>query len=735
MALKIKYNKLIVILFCCIFTLLCITNFPFSVSGIPEEDNLTVIDENGISAALDANGLYTLSSGSYTVSGTTGNHGISITGEVTVTLHNATIDLSSLNIKNAVPGIDISQGKVSLILEGDNTVKGGSGFAGIYVAEGSSLTLSGQGSLTAQGGNGKGNGSYSNKWHNILTSARCYFGGAAGIGGNGLWLYTNDTWVPNSSPSFGEIVIESGNITAQGGKANTTNAGAGAGIGAGGSSSQLDINYSYIGKISIKNGTVNATGGMGQDFSLTLGGAGIGAGGAGGSFLVSYHNDIKVSISGGTVTAAGTADGAGIGGGANVDGGIIEISGGTVNATGGYEIEDGHQSEHWGGAGIGGGDNGGVTSVLITGNARVTAKAVGAAAGIGAGCDSFVGTVDYDTRQMLYGSIAIDDKAEVVAAGGADPGKNVGGAGIGAGCSYNFDNGFGRISITGQAKVRAYAGARAQAIGVGSDYAGDDPNIFSVGTKSIDVWMFNQDTSQAAFWGQNESGNGLTEDFVSDGAEAVWFTLAKDTDYPQADTETAAFTVSEKALSWQYTSSGIIQLTEDTKNVAQENYLLDGFSSLGNWATFYSSAEIGNLKVSLSSEDSAVTAEKSFSFTVTLNDPSVNGVYGDLSFTNGIATFSLKNGESKTAQGLSAGISYQAEAAAEEGYTITAQAASGIISDAETAHAAFSVHKTEVPEMPLDPPPSLGDTAGFMLWIPLLMGIALLSLFLKKQKQ
>lgn len=191
---------------------------------------------------------------------------------------------------------------------------------------------------------------------------------------------------------------------------------------------------------------------MGEDFSLTLGGAGIGSGGVGGNIWVPYHNEIKFSISGGTVTAAGTADGAGIGGGANVNGGIIEISGGTVTATGGYETENGQQSGHWGGAGIGGGDNGGLTSVLISGNAKVTAKAIGAAAGIGAGCDGFVGTIDYDTEQMTYGGITIDSMAEVTASGGSNPSKKVGGAGIGAGCSYNFDNGFGHISITGPSK-------------------------------------------------------------------------------------------------------------------------------------------------------------------------------------------------------------------------------------------------------------------------------------------
>ena len=737
MDLKTKCNKLSILLFCCIFTLLCTVKLPFSAKASPAEDGLAVTDESGSYLSPDSSGLFTLSSGSYTVSGATQNQALRIAGEVTLTLDGAVIDLSNSSTNDAKPGISIVQGEAALILKGENTVNGGSGFAGIYVSPAGALTVSGQGALSARGGNGKKNGSYTNKWYGLSTGTRCYFSGGAGIGGNGLWLYANDTWVTDSVPSFGKILIEDGNITAQGGKANIANAGAGAGIGAGGSSSQKNINYSFSGTIAIKNGTIKAVGGMGEDFSLTLGGAGIGSGGVGGNIWVPYHNDIKMSINGGTVTASGTADGAGIGGGANVNSGTIEISGGTVDATGGYEIEDGKPSGHWGGAGIGGGDNGGATSILITGSARVTAKAIGAAAGIGAGCDGFVGMVDYDDGQMLYGTITIDGKADVIAAGGSNPSKKLGGAGIGAGCSYSFDNGFGHISITGHSKVRAYAGARAQAIGVGSDYEGDDPNLFSVGTKSIDVWMFNPDTAQAAFWGQNTSGSGLTEDFTSDGAEAVWFTLAPNTAYPQADTDIAAFTISEKALSWQHTASGFLRLTEGTETVAQENYLRDGFSSLGNWATFYSSADLGNLTVSLSSADSEIF-EKAFSFTVTVSDTSLNGVYGDMTFTNGTADFSLKSGESKTAQELPAGISYQAKAAAEEGYTFTAEGSAGLIPKAETAHAAFHLQKTELPEIPetpLDPPPSLGDTATLMLWLPLLAGIALLSLFLKKQKQ
>ena len=115
MDLKTKCKKLAILLFCCIFTLLCLTSFSLSVNGAPEENSFTVTDENGNPVSPDGNGLYTLTSGSYTAAGTTRSHGINIIGDVTLTLHNAMIDLSAITIENAAPGIGIAQGKVTLI--------------------------------------------------------------------------------------------------------------------------------------------------------------------------------------------------------------------------------------------------------------------------------------------------------------------------------------------------------------------------------------------------------------------------------------------------------------------------------------------------------------------------------------------------------------------------------------------------------------------------------------------
>ena len=102
-------------------------------------------------------------------------------------------------------------GNATIILEGNNTVRGGDTYAGIYVPEGKTLTIRGTGSLTVTGGIG-----------------------GAGIGGN-------------QEGNCGSIVISGGTITATGGTG-------GAGIGLGYSSECV------FGDITISGGTVTATG-------------------------------------------------------------------------------------------------------------------------------------------------------------------------------------------------------------------------------------------------------------------------------------------------------------------------------------------------------------------------------------------------------------------------------------------------------------------------------------------
>lgn len=100
-------------------------------------------------------------------------------------------------------------------------------------------------------------------------------------------------------------------------------------------------------------------------------------------------------------------------------------------------------------------------------------------------------------------------------------------------------------------------------------------------------------------------------------------------------------------------------------------------------------AKEGSLTVSKSVEGETGSAA-SFSFTVTLGNTAINGQYGDMAFTNGVATVTLKNGESATAEHLPAGTTYEVAETPNADYASTATGASGTIAKDETATAAFT---------------------------------------------
>ena len=116
---------------------------------------------------------------------------------------------------------------------------------------------------------------------------------------------------------------------------------------------------------------------------------------------------------------------------------------------------------------------------------------------------------------------------------------------------------------------------------------------------------------------------------------------------------------------------------------------LDGFSP---FALAWPASATGSLSVSKTVSGSAGETDREFNFTVTLSDDSIDGSYGDMSFTKGVATFSLKHGQSKTASGLPEGITYEVtEAEAnKDGYVTSSTGASGTVVSGQTAAAAFT---------------------------------------------
>ena len=239
-----------------------------------------------------------------TLTGTLANNvKISIADGATVTLKN--VNITNLGNNCDWAGINCPD-DATLVLEGTNEVCAGrdgggyNNYPGIWIASNKTLTIQGAGTLTA----------YSNGTNPF----------GAGIGGG-------------YDISCGNIVINSGNITATGGNDA-------AGIGGGTGS---------CGNITISGGTVTATGGDS--------GAGIGSGG--------YASCGNITISGGTVSATGGDCAAGIGGGNN------NGACGTITITSGVNSVTATKGE-WAPNSIGCGDNGSEITVTIEAGANVT---------------------------------------------------------------------------------------------------------------------------------------------------------------------------------------------------------------------------------------------------------------------------------------------------------------------------------------------------------------------------
>ncbi len=138
------------------------------------------------------------------------------------------------------------------------------------------------------------------------------------------------------------------------------------------------------------------------------------------------------------------------------------------------------------------------------------------------------------------------------------------------------------------------------------------------------------------------------------------------------------------------------------------------------------------LSVTKTVEGAAAQTDREFNFVIKLDDNSINGVYGDIEFINGTASFTLKHGETKQAVGLPSGISYTVteKEADKEGYSTDAQNATGTIPAGETVSVTFVNHRDSIPDT--------GDNNNVIILIGALVVSAvciIIVLILKKGKK
>lgn len=111
----------------------------------------------------------------------------------------------------------------------------------------------------------------------------------------------------------------------------------------------------------------------------------------------------------------------------------------------------------------------------------------------------------------------------------------------------------------------------------------------------------------------------------------------------------------------------------------------------GSWTPLPS----GSLTVQKQVTGSGASQSEAFPFEVTIEG--LNGAYGELTFVNGVATFSLRHGESATAAGLPVGSRYTVQETDSRGYTPSSTEETGTIADGVESTALFTNHK-DAPE-------------------------------------
>ena len=100
----------------------------------------------------------------------------------------------------------------------------------------------------------------------------------------------------------------------------------------------------------------------------------------------------------------------------------------------------------------------------------------------------------------------------------------------------------------------------------------------------------------------------------------------------------------------------------------------------------------GDLSVKKIVAGNAGETDKDFHFTVTLDDDTVSGQFGDMTFTNGVASFTLKHNDVKTASGLPANINYEVTESEDnqDYYTTDKTGNTGTITENQPQEAVFT---------------------------------------------
>ena len=424
--------------------------------------------------------------------------------------------------------------------------------------------------------------------------------------------------------------------------------------------------------------------------------------------LYAQYGDISITDS--DVTAVG---GDAYGDGTSVDssvgilsyGGNITINSGTVTATGGDKGNDPSYGICARQSSSSSTDDG----ILTINGGTVRAKA-----------GDLRNNADWSAGLYAYNGIAISGGTVT-----AEGGKGL----VSAGVDCDWD-----LTVSNDAKVYASADeARVYSYGikVWNNYhqsgnaevhataANTTGNTGSIGSRAPRSYGFYMGDSY-----NEQTGNANTFTITGGIFEAQSLADANSTTLPSVDTggaggeenalkffdvkdDTAAFSDSQQPnAQWYWWTLDSTHAAENKHISPTKAYIYDDdednyLSKYLYIAPIAPEPETGDLSLTKAVSGEGADTEREFSFTVTLSDDTISGVYGDMVFDDGVATVKAKHGQTVNAIDLPAGVTYKIVEieANQDGYATSSTGETGAILKDEVAEAVFVNHKEKTVEV------------------------------------
>ena len=144
---------------------------------------------------------------------------------------------------------------------------------------------------------------------------------------------------------------------------------------------------------------------------------------------------------------------------------------------------------------------------------------------------------------------------------------------------------------------------------------------------------------------------------------------------------------------WSYTFTGLDKYDSNQNFITytvREETVPDGYDESYDGHNITNTLK-GSLKVEKILRGNNTESDRNFTFTVSLGEP-LDGTFDGVTFTGGVASFTLKGGESKTITGLPGNIFYTVteQEAGQDGYSTSSTGSTGTIPPGGTAEAVFT---------------------------------------------